>query len=413
MVLLLAHDFPPDNSPGAARPYRFAKYLPAQGFDVHVIAADCEAVGVPDGTDSLFRLTRVSDDRNHSRMANLAGWFQRYCLPYNERLPWVPGVIEQAAGLIAARPDAILLSTSPAIAAHLAAMYLKLRYGVPWFADFRDPVDGNPFRVRWGSGPYNRAIQRLIIGLADRVLTVTDSMPSLLPPDRGGQKKTHVLWNGYDPAEEIGPRQLPTRPYRVIRHIGSVYGDRRPDQILRAAYQLMQQGTLAPSTVKFQFTGHFDPDALPSGDAVAALLQWGALEMSTALVPRREALEQMCEADSLLLLDGNKANLGYTVPAKLFEYIRVGRPILATTAKNSPVERILAQSGLCYISIQHDDSDEQARRKLMDFLGFPNAAKRPSDWFHTQFDGIRQTAALAGLLRECRAQRSTKNGRSR
>jgi len=397
-LIIIAHDFPPENAPGAARPYRFAKYLPEHGFDVHVVAAECAAdtgEGAPDHTP--FRLSRVRVDKAN-RMTGFAEWFERHCLLYHETLPWVPAVAQRVGEELAAAPDSMLLTTSPPVAAHLAGVCLKLRYGVRWIADFRDPIKGNPFRVRTGSGIYNSTIQHAIVGLADAVLTVTDAMPSIVPADLGGSKKVHVLWNGYDPEETIGPAPIPPRPDRTIRHIGTVYGGRHPRQLLKAAHELVQTGILRPSEFCFEFIGPIENEALEDDLAAAALLKWGSLRYTNALIPRPEAIQRMADADGLMLLDGNASNLGYTAPAKLYEYLRIGRPIIATTARNSPVERILTKSGVPYCCVYPNDSGEQVCQKLITFLRHPNDAVTPSEWFRTTFDGRRQAAVLAKLL---------------
>jgi hypothetical protein len=115
-------------------------------------------------------------------------------------------------------------------------------------------------------------------------------------------------------------------------------------------------------------------------------------------VPRSEALRFMGESDSLLLLDNHEDQDGYAVPSKLYEYIRVGRPILALTRRDSPVDRILRQSGVPYCSIYTDDAEPEIDAKLIRFIELPSSATPPNDWFMSNFDGRRQTGALAALL---------------
>src|SRR5689334_16851055 len=38
-VIILAYSYPPDGAVGGWRPYRFARHLPACGFEVHVVTA--------------------------------------------------------------------------------------------------------------------------------------------------------------------------------------------------------------------------------------------------------------------------------------------------------------------------------------------------------------------------------------
>src|SRR5207244_4364454 len=104
------------------------------------------------------------------------------------------------------------------------------------------------------------------------------------------------------------------------------------------------------------------------------------------------------ESDYLLLLDGNQQNVGYTVPAKIFEYIRVGRPILAVTSPESPVDRILDRSGVPFVCIYPHDSTSDVDLKLSGFFRLSNQPRPASAWFREQFDGERQAAQLGNIL---------------
>jgi len=61
-------------------------------------------------------------------------------------------------------------------------------------------------------------------------------------------------------------------------------------------------------------------------------------------VPYREVLREMCEADALLLMDSPGRKIG--VPAKLYEYLGAGRPVLATGEGDGDLAAVLAASGV-------------------------------------------------------------------
>jgi hypothetical protein len=106
----------------------------------------------------------------------------------------------------------------------------------------------------------------------------------------------------------------------------------------------------------------------------------------------------MMEADQLMLADNNDSNVGHTVPAKLFEYIRVGRPILALTAFGSPVERILALSGVPFVTLSPELDEDMIDGRVVDFLKLPSQPVRVSEHFSTQFNGRNQARTLASLI---------------
>ena len=106
----------------------------------------------------------------------------------------------------------------------------------------------------------------------------------------------------------------------------------------------------------------------------------------------------MAEADYLLLLDLNELGTGSQVPGKLFEYIRIGRPILAFTVRDSSTSRLLAQSGIPYQCVYQSDSSDEVDRKVSAFLSLQSRPVAPSDWFQTNFNAVAQTQKLADLF---------------
>jgi hypothetical protein len=294
----------------------------------------------------------------------------------------------------------VLLSTSPPLTTHLAALWLKLRYGWKWIADFRDPLVGNPFRKQRWVVCSDRILERLFFRYADALIANTDPVAELwrarYPQWLG---KVHVLWNGFDPEDETGPRPLPTRTYRVLAHVGSMYGDRHPNLVLGSVARLIQQGRLAPERLRIQLIGPVSPQAQPHPRLAETLRASGCLEINAKLVPRAEAGRIIGEADQLLLLDVLNAKAGLQVPGKLFEYIRIGRPILASTTENSPVERILKASGVPYACIYENLPEAESDRRVLAFLQLPVQPVHPSAWFHETFAAEGQARKLSALVK--------------
>ena len=58
-------------------------------------------------------------------------------------------------------------------------------------------------------------------------------------------------------------------------------------------------------------------------------------------IPRRKALEYLYESDILLVFGFDGPGCELQVPAKLFEYLRVGRPIFALAPENTAIVEAL------------------------------------------------------------------------
>jgi glycosyltransferase involved in cell wall biosynthesis len=81
-------------------------------------------------------------------------------------------------------------------------------------------------------------------------------------------------------------------------------------------------------------------------------------------VPYTEALWEMMRADGLLAMQGSNCNM--QVPAKVYEYMRAGRPILGLTDPAGDTAAVLRQAGVRDIAMLEDS--QAVESALGDFL---------------------------------------------
>ena len=109
--------------------------------------------------------------------------------------------------------------------------------------------------------------------------------------------------------------------------------------------------------------------------------------------------------DYLLLLDINERNLDLQVPAKVFDYLRIGRPILAYTPNGSPLASLLGKTGMPHQIVYPDDPEPVRDEKLKALLCLSSQPLEPSPWFLEQFDARRQTQTLVEILEQVQTKR--------
>ena len=283
---------------------------------------------------------------------------------------------------------------------------------MPWIADYRDPIVGNPGRVPHGvSSGVDRFLDARFFHNADLLVAVTDRVRQEWV-ERAPEVafKSEVIWNGYDPEEAIEPRPVPERAFRLLAHFGNFYGSRSPAPLLASTLRLIERGELDPKKFLIRLVGSIDPRILVShGDLFEHLIVSGCLELRPP-VPRPQALEQMMEADSLLLADYLVDGVGFTVPAKIFEYLRVGRPVLALTASQSPIEQILALSGVRHVIMTDQMDAALCDARLLEFLQLPTTPVDLTPRFLAEFDGRNQVRKLAGHIDTILDRRLTGGG---
>jgi len=226
-----------------------------------------------------------------------------------------------------------VLSSAPPFTGHMIARQLAKVIGAPWVADFRDLFSENPYTIRptWRLN-LDRWLERRV--LADAAACVTISEPLAAPLRKHG-RPVEVILNGYDPADlpTTAPEVSATAPVTIL-YTGTIYPGRRDPSPLFAAV-----ATLGPLRERIQLA--FCGQDLRGVQAAAA--KHGVLDRLKLIpmLPYRAALQAQAEADILLLLLWNNPEEVGVLPAKLFEYVGAGRPILALGLETGAAAEII------------------------------------------------------------------------
>src|SRR6266581_3236057 len=121
-LLLFAYAFPPENVSGAARPFRFYRYLPEFGVSPRVITASPQSLQLP---DVVFVRDESRDFPRQSWSWHLERVVRKFLLPGELGLTWSRKAAAQSRNLISLHGRTAVLSTSPPLSTHLAALQLK------------------------------------------------------------------------------------------------------------------------------------------------------------------------------------------------------------------------------------------------------------------------------------------------
>jgi hypothetical protein len=132
----------------------------------------------------------------------------------------------------------------------------------------------------------------------------------------------------------------------------------------------------------------------------------GAVVQLPGHIPYDETLRAMVSADALLLVDQAGRRKG--VPAKLYEYLGAGRPILALVEPDSDSSWVLAESGVPHHTASPSDPQaiRQALVKLVAELRTGQGRSRGAPEGRLAFTRESLTRKLAGILDGCAAARA-------
>ncbi len=270
---------------------------------------------------------------------------------------------------------------------------------------FRDPLVANPYRTSRRAALLDRIVESAIFHRADVLLVNTAEWAERCRrtyPHLG--HKIHLIWNGFDPEDGLHPLPPSSRPTRVIAHVGSCYGDRTPMPLLGSLRRLSARGELTPKQIQLQLLGPIQNTWAADHEAeIQALIQAGSLMIDNRMASRAEAQTTMLQADYLLLLDMmSNRNSELTVPAKIFEYVRACRPILAFARPRSATARLLAQSGIPHTCIDPSRPCVDIDASVLAFFQGEPAETAPTQSFLRDFDARRQTYALPRIISQLR-----------
>jgi hypothetical protein len=112
----------------------------------------------------------------------------------------------------------------------------------------------------------------------------------------------------------------------------------------------------------------------------------------------RAALQEIMDADGLLLYQGPTADM--QIPAKLYEYIRVGRPIFAMVSSGGETDRLLARLGIG--TTAPVDDVETIKARFLEFLHLVETGSAPvmTERETMRFERRNITGELAAVLSE-------------
>ncbi len=363
-ILLISYYFPPLGMAGLQRPLGLAKYLFRLGWKVYVLTVKPIAYWEYDPTlledfpqeIPIFRagsadFARLAYRVGKRKRESSGAWAEPKKLVWDTKLGFVPFAYFKAARLINRFKIEVVWTTSPPPSIHLVGYGLKRRSSVSWFADFRDPwgVEAPEENCGLWSGRQKR-LKRLLTA-ADGVTAANERLKNFLEP-LAKTSKVAAVFNGFDPEIKVSSSNSPQKIFTMA------YG-----------------GTLSPSTDPYIF-----PAALARwkkekkrafrlilvGRIIglpveARLAELGLAENVeiTGYLPHRAALEKLAQADLLLLFLSQQEKYRLTVPAKIFEYVGLGKPTLAVVSQNGAVANFFSTYPVGNICSREDEIMEK------------------------------------------------------
>lgn len=379
-VLIFAHECAPhhrtESTAGAQRPAQFAKYLPGFGWRAIVLCCDGRQRRRARASDLGGILANVrqalrDDDGASSVIVPIPSlesdglldrwWFTVEGSAGARRAPrawlrktltvakigrgdysrsWQP-VARRAAEAVAeaGRVDACIGEHSPDAGLFLARWF-SARYGVPWLADFRDPM-------LW---PLRPVLSRLYAPIARRLVRTAACTINVNPVWAAADRSffglpSHCIPNGFDPEEFSTPIEAPGNSRLTVVYAGSIPVFQRI-AIFLEGLALARDEEVSGRQLVFVYRGaqFAQVRELSASCGIAAFVD------AAPAMERSEALALMRRADLLLLLSVDPTRAEDSLlsrglyPAKTFEYFGARRPILCVPGDHGILDQLIEET---------------------------------------------------------------------
>lgn len=381
-MLLVSYHFPPDPVVGGLRWQEMSRFFISLGWAVDVIARDFHTVehldparlepftanlrvfSVADREPLIERAHRVVwpwisrlrrresvqrvDALTHHEVKGQSGGVRGVVrayfawLEYARDENWARAAARVGIELARANRYRVVVSSSPPHLAHEASRLICRSAGLPFIMDMRDPWSlqerlpesiASPLWFRLA-----RRYEARCVRAATFITMNTEHVGAMMRrayPDKAAC--IEVVRNGAD----TDPLPAPRHDARfTLRFAGSIYSDRDPRLVFRAAARVVRALGLAPSRFVIELAGDMDGDWVRQ---IADEEGIGAYVNLPGLLSRKEVLEFQSGATMLLSLPLAQ-DKDTSLPAKIYEYVRFSAWLLVVTHPESALADLLRGS---------------------------------------------------------------------
>ncbi|MBO5980651.1 MAG: glycosyltransferase family 4 protein [Bacteroidales bacterium] len=384
-VLIITYYWPPTGGSGVQRWVKFAKYLPAEGWQPVIytpenpeqlavdtsleaeIPAEVEVLKthIVEPYELYKKFLRKSghskevvevnpvNAQNKSFAQKAAMWVRGNFFRPDPRCLWIKPSVKFLKKYLEEHPVDLIVSTGPPQSMHLIGRKLARETGLPWIADFRDPwtkifyfkhLSMTRLTERW-----HKKMEKKVLDDASVVVAVSPLVQQEFQAMT--QTPVELITNGFDECdfrndtveddcnEVFNANSAAGGPDKdfVITHTGLFAADGNPTTLWKVLAEKSSKNEDFAKALKIRFVGKTD-------EAILESLRSEGLESyltDLGYQPHAVAVEEQRKASLLILPLRKEPEYKAVLPGKLFEYLASWRPVLGIGQPDGAMSMIL------------------------------------------------------------------------
>ncbi|MBI5360610.1 MAG: glycosyltransferase family 4 protein [Planctomycetes bacterium] len=406
-ILMISQVFPPAGGGGVQRTLKFVKYLPQSGWHPTVLTLKPDSrypkdhsmlAEIPHGVHTV----RTGQCNYHLALAllkkiglnGLHSYFTRFLAMPDSMNGWISPAFFRALQLCRERKFDAIYTTAPAYSTHIIGLLLSKRTHIPWAADFRDEWTSHSEFKHLTAFHYklHKQLEASVIANASAVISASPNVTDYFQNQyTGSEDKYHTITNGFDPEDfkTISAPACGDDGKMKITFIGSVYGYVDPVPFLNAVKELIDAKKIQRDKLVIKFVGNF---WIPDN----AVKQYSSLYEILPYTDHLNAVARMAESDLLLVLLRRSLR---TIPAKIFEYFAVNKPVLAIVPQGGIAAELVTAYKAGFTADPENPADiKESVLKAYNLWSDKKLCLQPNEDFVKTFDRRLLTQKLAKIL---------------
>ena len=396
-VLIITYHFPPEGGPSVQRISKFVKYMPQFGYIPIVLTTH------PNSKIADFSLLHDLPEKiNINRTADFGRYIpgdiknkilSKYFIP-DKFLLWKLTAIKTGIRLIRENNIELIFSTSPPHSVHLIAKIIAKRNNTPWVVDFRDEWTAFPSFFKQKKQLLQQKQEYEVLQFCSHVVTVTNTFKKNFTK-KIADKKVTVIRNGFDKEDFTHIHEnFQNKTNKItITYCGRLNQLHSPDLLFRYLSDKTKADNSFGKKLNVVFIGNIENKKY--------IKNYPELKDVVNFLPyqsHKQCIESMANSTLLLLLATNMDSTEF-IPAKLYEYMFLRKPIFAIVSFPGELSQLLNVYGNRYVAFENDpDSVKSMLSKIINNYENDELKNTYNNSFINQFSRKKLTSDLSEVF---------------